>query len=150
VNYRDYVAHVEPFENEYICWDHDEVKFNIRKFSDVNLRLSDLLKSYITNIENGVSAKTTYKMQTHIEFLIDTVGDIKVDDFDKEKLRMYRNKLSERTILSKGTEQPLASQTKNDHILVVFKNPSSISSMSFDVVALVRMSLNCFMGNSLG
>ena len=115
-DYRDYVAHVEPFEHEDICWDHNAVQINVKKSTDVNLTLSNLLKSYITNIENGVSAKTTYKMQTHIEFLIGAVGDVKVADFDKQALRAYRDQLDQRTILSKGEYNSLTSQTKNDHI----------------------------------
>ncbi len=115
-DYRDYVAHVEPFEHEDICWDNTEVAINIKKSSDTNLRLSELLKSYITNVENGVSAKTIYKMQTHIDFLIDCIGNIKVANFDKQFLRTYREKLNQRTILSKGILNDLTSQTKNDHI----------------------------------
>lgn len=115
-DYRDYVAHVEPFEDDHIRWHHDEIDFKIKKSSDCDLTLSKLLKSYITNIEHGVSAKTTYKMQTHIEFLIECVGNVKVANFDKSTLRTYRDKLNQRTILSKGVLKPLTSQTKNDHI----------------------------------
>lgn len=86
------------------------------KGEKTNITLSDLLKAYIDKSEKGVSPKTTYKMKTHIEFLIECVGDIKVVDFDKDKLRDYRNKLDKKTTVKRGKPVPLNTLTKNDHL----------------------------------
>ena len=84
--------------------------------SSQDISLSELLKKYLENENSDVRVKTSDKMKSHIEFLIQCVGDIGINDFTQSHLREYQSKLKDKTRNLKGKTTAISSVSKNDHL----------------------------------
>ena len=80
------------------------------------ITLSQLMEYYASRASDDIRLKTMDKIRGHIEFLIETVGDIRVTEFNQKHLRSYIEKLDKRCRIVKGEKIKISNSTKNDHL----------------------------------
>ena len=81
--------------------------------------LQEILDEYLRRNDTGEvqwSPKNRDKEESHFSFLIEVVGNIPVQDFGKDHLRKFLEKLKNRSRIRAGKPVPISAKTRNEYI----------------------------------
>ena len=83
-----------------------------------DLKLSDFLSKYIKDKmqDSAWADKTRRRTETHFNFLIDTVGDVRVQEVGKQTVDTFRDALRNKQHMKRGALKPLSVTSKNDYL----------------------------------